>query len=164
MGEGTGEEGWMMVGAEDSPKGRKIWAVTSGQYSDYEVNILFESKEDAEAYLAEGFGDSVEKFTIMPLGYRPTITIVYRASYWHEMSSTSYPKRLQIYAEKHVDDDGSVAAKYQELERIHYNYHPGHLIRMLHVDATVVEAAIRERLKAFGINDAGAAELVEDKW
>ena len=46
-----------------------IWAVSSGEYSDYDVNFIFEAKEDAERYAA-GMGDEyrVEAFNLVPSG------------------------------------------------------------------------------------------------
>ena len=54
---------------------KTIWTVSSGEYSDYAVNLIFEAKEDAERY-ATGMGlDSlgkpcfrVEEFDCVPDG------------------------------------------------------------------------------------------------
>lgn len=49
----------------------KIWAVSSGEYSDYQVNAIFSTKERAEAYLSLVYGDEysdarVEEFPLNP--------------------------------------------------------------------------------------------------
>ena len=48
---------------------KTIWAVSSGEYSDYTVNLIFEAKDDAERYAAGmGEGYDVEEFELVPSG------------------------------------------------------------------------------------------------
>ena len=52
------------------PDIRTIYAVSSGSYSDYSVNLIFESKKDAEAFVLAKEGDyQVETFTLVPAGF-----------------------------------------------------------------------------------------------
>lgn len=57
----------------------KVYAATSGEYSDYRVEHIFARREDAETY--EG-GDRVEEFEVRmgPVEMRPWHTLVWRAS------------------------------------------------------------------------------------
>jgi len=47
-----------------------IWAVSTGEYSDYSVNAIFERREDAEAAIAAGFlGGSYDKPEIQEMTF-----------------------------------------------------------------------------------------------
>jgi len=48
-----------------------LWAVTSGEYSDYGVNALFDTEEDARAAAVRGFGDAVTQIDYYPSGDPP---------------------------------------------------------------------------------------------
>ena len=52
------------------PDIRTVYAGSSGSYSDYAVNLIFEDKKDAEAWvLAMGPEHEVETFTFVPAGF-----------------------------------------------------------------------------------------------
>ena len=38
-----------------------LWAITSGEYSDYNVDAVFDTEEDARAAIALGLGEEVER-------------------------------------------------------------------------------------------------------
>ncbi len=61
----------------------KIWAVSRGDYSDYEVQAVFEREEDAEAAVEDGYGEYVEEFRLFRAGERPV-----KARYWR---AQNYP-------------------------------------------------------------------------
>ena len=58
---------------------KQIHALTTGEYSDYRVNAIFEDEEDAQAWADamnarnECAGASVESFPVMPKGTPPTM-------------------------------------------------------------------------------------------
>ncbi len=86
---------------------RTVWAASSGSYSDYSVDCLFETEEDAQAYIDAGHAEHVESFEMHPAGYRPNTTTVYRAfiaSHLHEM---------EVSSEGRLDDDGSVTREFR---------------------------------------------------
>lgn len=62
---------------EDAQAPRTIWAVSSGEYSSWNVNALFERREDADAAVAAGFGEDVQEYPLYPAGTVPT-----RIDYW----------------------------------------------------------------------------------
>lgn len=45
------------------PECHTVWAVSSGAYSDYGVNVLFETRQDAIAYCAASNAVSVDDMT-----------------------------------------------------------------------------------------------------
>lgn len=49
----------------------KLWAVSSGEYSDYSVNAVFDTEEDARAAVALGVGDDVLEMDYYRSGDRP---------------------------------------------------------------------------------------------
>jgi len=51
--------------------GEKIWLVTSGCYSDYQVLAAYRTEEDARAALARGYGEAVEDFPLLADGSLP---------------------------------------------------------------------------------------------
>ena len=65
-----------------------VYAVSSGSYSDYEVERIFELREDAEAFIEEMGGGSqwrpfdIEEFDFHPAGQRPEVYIEYAARCW----------------------------------------------------------------------------------
>jgi hypothetical protein len=62
-----------------------VYAISSGEYSDYSVERIFERKEDAEKYIA-AMGNTgyraleVEEFEFHPAGDVPTVYTSYYAS------------------------------------------------------------------------------------
>ena len=66
--------------------GRTVYAVSSGEYSDYYVGCVFERREDAERYVEVGLGDRIEEMTLyseMPTIYTAyTATITKRGGPW----------------------------------------------------------------------------------
>lgn len=68
---------------------RRLWAVTTGEYSDYRVNAVFEREEDARAFIDSGFGSDsygadVTEMPYVPAGVRPRRLTV------HCTSATAY--------------------------------------------------------------------------
>lgn len=59
-------------------KTKTIYAASSGEYSDYGVDCLFETKEDAEIYVKEGHSKYVEEFEYNLKGFRAKATLLYR--------------------------------------------------------------------------------------
>lgn len=55
-----------------------VWAASSGAYSNYEVICVFEKRDDAEAYVADGGAERVEELQMWPAGSRPE-----RITYWY---------------------------------------------------------------------------------
>ena len=59
----------------------KVYVVTSGEYSDYHIDAVFDSREAAEVYCALGHGEYVEDYDVnAEAATKPTQSIVYR--YW----------------------------------------------------------------------------------
>lgn len=60
----------------------RIWAVSSGEYSDYGVNAVFIREEDARAAVQAGYGCDVEEFDLYTHGKVPAKTerATYRAA------------------------------------------------------------------------------------
>lgn len=73
----------------------KVYAVSSGTYSDYTVHELYESREDAEA-IAKVFGYEVEEFDYYPAGSRPTIYKSYSARIYKHDTSTYRARAGQL--------------------------------------------------------------------
>ena len=48
-----------------------VWAVTSGEYSDYSVCGIFDTEDDAKAAVALGLGEDVCQFPYYPKGDKP---------------------------------------------------------------------------------------------
>lgn len=66
-------------------KPRRVWIVTSGEYSDYGVCAAFEREEDAHAAQSAGLGDRVQDFAYYPVGAAmPTSAVV-----WERHTATS---------------------------------------------------------------------------
>ena len=86
---------------------RIIWAASSGSYSDYGVDVLFETKKDAQAYVDYGFAEHVEEFKLYPAGYRPVVTKLYTAF------AASWLDEMQTNDHNRVDDDGSITREYR---------------------------------------------------
>ena len=42
----------------------KVYVVTSGEYSDYSIDAVFDNREDAEVYCALGYGEMVEEYEL----------------------------------------------------------------------------------------------------
>jgi hypothetical protein len=64
-----------------------VYVVTSGEYSDYHIDAVFDSREAAEVYCALGHGEYVEDYDVnAEATAKPTQSIVYR--YW-----VCYPTR-----------------------------------------------------------------------
>lgn len=59
-------------------KPRKVWTVTSGAYSDFRVEAIFETEADAKVAVANGFGEDVNEMTLYPAGSRPQKRIEWR--------------------------------------------------------------------------------------
>lgn len=64
---------------------KTVYAISRGSYSDYQVDLVFEAKEDAEAYCKLrnteiGRECYVEPFDYYPSGERPILTLTYRAT------------------------------------------------------------------------------------
>lgn len=78
---------------------RVIYAISSGEYSDYNVHCSFERKEDAERFVAAGMGDCVEELTLF--ASMPQIYTVYSArintegTRFGELVVTSYPTTVE---------------------------------------------------------------------
>lgn len=53
---------------------KSIWIATSGSYSDYAINAVFEREEDAQAAVDDGFADIVEEHRLYAAGETPTKT------------------------------------------------------------------------------------------
>jgi hypothetical protein len=82
--------------------GRTVYAVSSGCYSDYRVEALFEDEKDAEAFRMAGGGDEVEEFPYHAAGAK--VVRVYRA-YWKD--------DLYVTVTAYVDDgEGTIAKHY----------------------------------------------------
>ena len=43
----------------------KVYVVTSGEYSDYHINAVFDSRKAAEVYCALGHGEMVEDYQLL---------------------------------------------------------------------------------------------------
>lgn len=72
---------------------RRVWALSSGSYSDYTVLAIFETKEDAEAAAAmQGPADDwhsdkrVEEMSYYPKGGAPKVVRIYdrQAQFWDD--------------------------------------------------------------------------------
>ncbi len=62
------------------PEPRIVYAVTSGEYSDYRVEAIFEMQAGAEQAQRAGLGDGIIEITYYPAGAPgPTAVTVWRA-------------------------------------------------------------------------------------
>jgi hypothetical protein len=96
---------------------KKAWAVTSGSYSDYGIEAVFESREDAEAAKAEGFGDAVEEFEFYASGKKPVFYPVFNIHVdvsptgqiinYREADDSKVRER-RVFAREAPEDDGKV--------------------------------------------------------
>lgn len=57
----------------------KLWAVTSGEYSDYSVDGIFETEEDARAAVRLGYGEDVKPIDFFRAGDAPVKRLVWYA-------------------------------------------------------------------------------------
>lgn len=83
---------------------RTCYAVTSGEYSDYGVDRIFELREDAEAYIAKmGGGFDVEEFDYHPAGTGPVPHTQYSARWreWDEAAGIVESSRQTTEPPKH---------------------------------------------------------------
>lgn len=56
---------------------RIVYAASSGEYSDYHVDCVFEREEDAKRYVAAGLADRYEELTLY--SEMPTLYTIYSA-------------------------------------------------------------------------------------
>lgn len=85
---------------------KTVYAIVSGSYSDYSVEFIYESKEDAEAYV-EGWTERngeiptrryatprVEEMTFYPTGTGPQI--LYSATWWEHDDEVEYDQQVTL--------------------------------------------------------------------
>ena len=84
-----------------------VWGASSGSYSDYGVNAVFERKEDAEQYVKDGLADNVEEFDFYPAGFRvPHLTV-------HRARITDRHTEIELTERSRVDIDGAAERRYK---------------------------------------------------
>lgn len=77
---------------------RIIWAVATGEYSDYRVQAIFEHREDAEAALQSGYPGDIEEITFFAAGEQPKKVSTIRYYGWVTVG-TGEVTRDDSYAE-----------------------------------------------------------------
>lgn len=133
---------------------KKIWAVSSGSYSDYRVHALFETEQGAEdaareANANEGYEDHfTEEFTFYPKGESPEPFIIWEAS-------------IELY------DDGSygavkVTSDGPKMDFQHYKAPPKNRPRIRQVRAPYLKGK-GARLDVTGRTDTMVRKVVNDR-
>ncbi len=56
-----------------------LWAISSGEYSDYSVNAVFDTEEDARAAIALGLGERLEEMDYYRAGDKPIKREIWQA-------------------------------------------------------------------------------------
>jgi hypothetical protein len=56
-----------------------LWAISSGDYSDYSVNAVFDTEEDARAAIALGLGERLEEMDYYRAGDTPVKREIWQA-------------------------------------------------------------------------------------
>lgn len=79
----------------------KVFALSSGSYSDYRVSMLFASREEADATLAKldprGHGDwYVEEFDFIPEGASAPMRVVYEAAWSSRKTDVVVSDRIEL--------------------------------------------------------------------
>lgn len=87
---------------------RTIYGVTTGCYSDYTVDSLFEDKAAAEAYVAAGGGEDVEEFDYY--AGTPPMVKIWTAT-WHAKWYETDHEVLQPWVSQRVPSERKVMAK-----------------------------------------------------
>lgn len=86
---------------------KKLYSVTSGSYSDYQVHAVFARKQDAEQAIREapekGFRDGYEisEMPYFPSGALPVVATLHFISenWWDDESRTQYNERSEVVSE-----------------------------------------------------------------
>jgi hypothetical protein len=105
------------------PSKRTVYAATSGSYSDYAVDALFERREDAERYVAAGLAEDIEEIPLY--AEMPQLYTVYTATIGKrgpgrsvgQLRTTSYVTTDEP-EHKTGDSDWMVTAEGPDRERV----------------------------------------------
>lgn len=124
--------------------------MTSGEYSDYHIDAVFDSREAAEVYCALGHGEYVEDYDVnAEATTKPTQSIVYRYRVGRPSNGTSWIFEPTYLLESNVEADKN---KIEENKRYYYKWNV--IDCEYHVDRYVY---LKER------NKSKALKIVRDR-
>lgn len=127
-----------MESTSDAP--RIVWAVTSGEYSDYRVRALFEREGDAHSAMATGLGDDVAEFRLYSAGAK----LPEKVGYWRAFVSVDrdgVPDSRGVVAYADEDWSSNPAFRPPRRPRVTVNRVWGHGVTDLMAEALTEDAA-----------------------
>jgi hypothetical protein len=137
---------------------RTVYAASSGSYSDYSVDALFEIKEDAEQYVTDEHAEFVEEFSLYEPGYRAKTVRIFTWEFWSDPIRKS--DRSHEYGRSHreIDDDGEVSRKYARPVVSEHDF-PNKTWRIIAqcIDEDLALKALRDRVTRRRAVEAGLA-------
>lgn len=109
---------------DSSPSSRTVYAVSSGSYSDYTVDCVFERREDAERYVELKMGERVEEMTYFaefPAVHRKYSATVYKqGGMWGQAGAMRLEDWMTTDEPEHryADSNFAVTAEGPDKERV----------------------------------------------
>ena len=147
----------------------KIYVVTAGEYSDYEICAVFSTREQAEKYCACGHGDYVEEYELDAWGVVGGCEVVYRYHvqypHWkaesvaepHYLLKKDVEKDLQKIVNRgiRIIPNGPTYNRWDHVTAEREVFHPDRYVYLDHKDPELALKIVRDRIAKAKAERAG---------